>query len=160
MTSTLGRDDADNDLLKQMTMSYNNEDYRKTVLKGKSFDDHLNMLEISCQLLGNYRVKGPALKEEYSKQFEEVLQLRTDLIGNLKNCIEKVISIAIRKIEDEGASALPKSRPVIATNQSKVAILAIERLSKTQFKIEKTQKFSGNSLFDFFLNFLWNFSDF
>ena len=149
MTSTFGSDDADNDLLKQMTMSYNNEDYRKTVLGGKSFDDHLNMLEISCQLLGNYRVKGPALKEEYSKQFEEVLQLRTDLIGNLKKCIEKVIRIAIRKIENECA-ALAESRPVIATNESKVAILAIERLSKTQFKIEKTQKFSGNSLFDFF----------
>merc|ERR1719427_2543810 len=132
VTSTLGRDDADNDLLKQMTMSYNNEDYRKTVLGGKSFDDHLNMLEISCQLLGNYRVKGSALKEEYSKQFEEVLQLRTDLIGNLKKCIEKVITIAKDNIDKEGASALPKSLVFIATNQSKVAILAIERLSKTQ----------------------------
>ena len=138
MTTSVGSS-KNEDMLRFMVSSYSDERYKnKSVPNNESFDKRLKMFQMSCQLLKNHKIEESQLVEEYNNNFQEVWQLHSSLIGNLKDCIEIVINktISKNKVNTLGYSEKRKNL--------KIAIMAIKTLTEKQLQIGNQLSFKGH----------------
>jgi len=127
------------DLLRYIVRSYGNKSF---VQSNDLLDASLEIMKASCKLLDNQ--KKDLLEEQYKNSFEEVWKLHSQLIGNLKDCIELVVNKTKKKISESFSTSSEQERPKIFKSNAKVAIMAIKALSEKQ--LERTKKLSFRDL--------------
>ena len=125
------------DLLNYIVSSY------KNILRAESFDAGWELLQVSRRLLNNQKVEESKLMLEYDSNFKQVWKLHSELIGNLKDCIEMVINNTKKKISERFLESSQEEHPQIFKSNAKVAIMSIKVLSEMQFKIDKKLSFKG-----------------
>ena len=112
--------------------------------RNQSFDARLEMLVLSCQLLKNHEIEGSRLNAEFDVYFHEIWDLRSKLIGNLKECIEMVINKTKDNIRDSFLKTVKKKeRTGSFKHHMKVAIMSIKALAEKQLKIDAKLSFEG-----------------
>ena len=132
------------ELLTKMKEAYGNKELRRQSLKNCSFDARLDMLKVSCQLLDDYKIE----EEDFSvlnRLVSDILAMQSNLVGNLEDCIKRVIRFYKRKYQKDQSDLGEKNdmRPNYFHKNMQTVILLIVRLSEGQLQRGKKFKWQG-----------------
>jgi len=136
------------ELLTKMKEAYGNKELRRQNLKNCSFDARLDMLKVSCQLLDDYKIE----EEDFSvlnRLVSDILAMQSNLVGNLEDCIKRVIRFYKRKYQDDQSDLGEKNdmRPNYFHKNMQTVILLIVRLSEGQ--LQRGKKFRWQDIMNF-----------
>ena len=132
------------ELLTKMKEAYGNKELRRQNLKNCSFDARLDMLKVSCQLLDDYKIE----EEDFSvlnRLVSDILAMQSNLVGNLEDCIKRVIRFYKRKYQKDQSDLGEKNdmRPNYFHKNMQTVILLIVRLSEGQLQRGKKFRWQG-----------------
>ena len=126
----------------------------------KEFDDKLDMFRLSFDHLKNHEIEADELLKNFDIHLKAVWKLRSSFLGNLEDCIKKVLQKSkenvINATEVDGKGSVSETQKLNDyKTKMKIAILAIERLSEDQLLPENEKPRHGfkGSLLNYLLFF-------